>query len=193
MNHPSDEVLQTYFDGESSDENAVLSEHLLTCGQCADRIAKLTSLRAAICLAVPDTPPMAVRERPMAGRRRGPTRDNLLAGRVAAACFLFLAGGYALGRLEGEEPHRAESWQTDPALEVQRTGSAYVAALSRVPAGLGGDVRESAVVEVALSTLRGVVVEAARALPTPGLQAAGLAVPSTQGRRPGAVHPAIHF
>jgi hypothetical protein len=101
---------------------------------------------------------------------RGPSRPRLprLPLQIAAALALFV-GGVVVGQRWGESP-RAEAPQPLPqgplaaAAEVQRAGSAYVSALSRLDESAGAAEREQGV-DAALSTLQGAAWELARLRP----------------------------
>ena len=87
---------------------------------------------------------------------------------IAAALALF-AGGILVGQRWGE-PARAETPAPVPegplaaAVEVQRAGSAYVSALSRLDESAGAIEREQGV-DAALSTLQGAAWELVRLRP----------------------------
>ena len=97
-------------------------------------------------------------------RRRVPR----LTLQIAAALALF-AGGILVGR-EWSEPSRVEAPAPVPegplaaAAEVQRAGSAYVSALSRLDERAGALERDQGV-DVALSTLQGAAYELVRLRP----------------------------
>lgn len=103
-------------------------------------------------------------EQPNEGRRRFPR----LPLQIAAALALFV-GGVAVGQRWGESP-RVETREPVPpgplaaAAEVQRAGSAYVSALSRLDESAGAAEREQGV-DAALSTLQGAAWELARLRP----------------------------
>ena len=103
----------------------------------------------------------------------GPARQRLvprLPLQIAAAIALF-AGGVLVGQ-RWEEPPRAESPAPAPApqgplaaaAEVQRAGSAYVSALSRLDENAGALERDQGV-DAALSTLQGAAYELVRLRP----------------------------
>jgi hypothetical protein len=105
-----------------------------------------------------------------AASNRAPERRSIprLPLQVAAALALFV-GGVLVGQRWGE-PSRAEAPEALPegplaaAAEVQRTGSAYVSALSRLDESAGGMERDQGV-DAALSTLQGAAYELVRLRP----------------------------
>ena len=102
----------------------------------------------------------------------GPVRQRRLVPRlplqIAAALALF-AGGIIVGQRWGE-PSRADTPAPVPdgplaaATEVQRAGSAYVSALSRLDESAGALERDQGV-DAALSTLQGAAYELVRLRP----------------------------
>lgn len=104
-------------------------------------------------------------ERAIEERRRLPR----LPLQIAAALALF-AGGVLVGQRWGEPP-RAEAPAPQPtrgplaaAAEVQRAGSAYVSALSRLDESVGEEERDQGV-DAALSAFQGAAFELVRLRP----------------------------
>lgn len=104
-------------------------------------------------------------ERAIGERRRLPR----LPLQIAAALALF-AGGVLVGQRWGEPP-RADAPAPQPtrgplaaAAEVQRAGSAYVSALSRLDESVGEDERDQGV-DAALSAFQGAAFELVRLRP----------------------------
>jgi hypothetical protein len=110
----------------------------------------------------------AASESATADGRRLPRLVPRLPLQIAAALALF-AGGILVGQRWGE-PTRAETPPPAPgaplaaAAEVQRAGSAYVSALSRLDESTGRLEREQGV-DAALSTLQGAAYELVRLRP----------------------------
>lgn len=114
--------------------------------------------------------PAAASESATADGARPRRLEPRLPLQIAAALALF-AGGVLVGQRWGE-PHDVESRAAElapggdlaAAAEVQRTGSAYVSALSRLDESTGRLEREQGV-DAALSTLQGAAYELVRLRP----------------------------
>ena len=167
--HPDLLDLEAYADGTAShDDEQVVGGHVDRCAACAAYVERIRSLSEAL-RGLPATarkiPPVErsiaprVAERPRAARWM--STSPLKA--AAAALVIFGAGlatGIATTRRASGEPS-APPTDIRPALDVQRTGTSYIAALARLNATTRGD--DARVVygrEVALATLYGAAAEA---------------------------------
>ena len=169
-----EEILDLLAPGAEADPE--IRDHLVACDACRTRIASERTLsdRVAELSYAKDTPRdlwPTVRSRLATAEYRSvrprPTRISLL--QAAAAVTIFLLGALAGRTLDSDSAPR-RSAPSDPlmaAAEVQRTGTAYVAAVARFrdvvadsAPGAAGQARE-----VALAAVHGAAFELARLHP----------------------------
>jgi hypothetical protein len=168
--HPDPLRLEAYADGTAPrDDERAVGEHVDQCAECAayvQRIRSLTETLHGLPTTARSIPPI---EKSIAGRIAARTnserwmmrRSPLMA--AAAAAVIFSAGVAAGIATTRRAPAESPSPPTDlrPALDVQRAGTSYIAALARLNASTSGD--DARVIygrEVALATLYGAAAEA---------------------------------
>ena len=167
--HPDFLRLEAYADGTAPpDDEKAVAEHIDRCAECAayvQRIRSLTNGLRELPTTARKTPPI---ERHIASRiAMRPRAERWLNGsalRAAAAAAVIFGAGVAAGvattRRPPDEPALPPT-DLRPALDVQRAGTSYIAALARLNASTGGD--DARVIygrEVALATLYGAAAEA---------------------------------
>jgi anti-sigma factor RsiW len=102
VEHPNQEALQRYFDGElPAAELPALQAHLATCAECKAQIAALTRLRALVTMAVADGGQQADFERMFANVERGIAAGARPVVKAAPVTNLLF---HKLGRLSNAVP-----------------------------------------------------------------------------------------
>ena len=166
--HPDDLLLDAYVDGTTSvDERRAVAEHIERCGDCAgyvQRVASLTETLRTLPTAARRIPPVdaSVARRVAARAHPTPWRSTSALKAAAAAAVIFSAG-VAVGTTTRGAPGESSPPPTDlrPALDVQRAGTSYIAALARLNASASDDDAPAVYGrEVALATLYGAAAEA---------------------------------
>ena len=156
--HPNELLLEAYVDGTATaDERRVVAEHLERCGDCAAYVQRVRSLAASLRA----LPTAARRVPPVAARPRSAPWWGTSTLRAAAVAALIFSAGVAVGTAARGTPGESPPPPTDirPALDVQRAGTSYIAALVRLNAS--GDGAPAVYGrEVALATLYGAAAEA---------------------------------
>jgi anti-sigma factor RsiW len=164
--HPDPLTLDDFVDAIlSADETAAVGAHLESCFECSeyvDRVRSLNGSLAQLPARAAMYPPIddIVREWIHAHRQHRAKRWRVALPVAAAACGIFVAGILTGQKLQGAGGSSAPGSSTqleEPAYEVQRAGSSYIAALARARSG-----RSEVTREVAASTLFGAATEAAR-------------------------------
>ena len=156
--HPNELLLEAYIDGTATaDEHRVVAEHIERCGACAGYVQRVTSLTDSL------------RTLPTTARRIPPIvhRKSMSPLMAAAAAAVIFSAGVAVGTATRGTPGASSPPPTDirPALDVQRAGTSYIAALARLNAS-GDDAPTVYAREVALATLYGAAAEAVAPLRT---------------------------
>jgi predicted anti-sigma-YlaC factor YlaD len=173
LHHPGELELEAYLDDAmGANEARAIAEHLERCTECAAYVRRLQALNETL-RSLPTT------------AKRIPPLENVIAHRVArrrtrewwisssplmaasAAALIFSAGlgtGIAVTRRGSGEPEPPAT-QVRPALDVQRAGTSYIAALVRLNASAKAGARPVPYGrEVALATLYGATAEAVQSL-----------------------------
>lgn len=154
--HPGELLIEAYVDGTATaEERRVVVDHVERCDDCAAYVQRVTSLTGSLRML-----PTTARKIPPITRRR--SMSPLVAAAAAAAIF---TAGVAVGTATRGGPEASSPPPTDlrPALDVQRAGTSYIAALARLNATDGSAVYGR---EVALATLYGAAAEAVAPLGT---------------------------
>lgn len=162
--HPHELLLEAYVDGSiPADERAVIAMHIERCGDCAAYVQRVRSLAQSLRT----LPRTAQRVPPFAARRRTAPWVSMSALRAAAVAALIFSAGVAVGTATRGAPGEPSPPPTEirPALDVQRAGTSYIAALARLNAS-GDDAPAVYGREVALATLYGAAAEAVAPLRT---------------------------
>jgi anti-sigma factor RsiW len=173
MSCPDPGTLQSCADDAlPGDDRERIELHLQMCSHCAAHVGRVRALSGALRSLEREATP-AHDLWPGILQRTRPRHVRVLL-RVAAAVTLFLAG-YGAGSLTDHrqvgEPVRAGD-VVAAAAEVQRTGSAFTAALANLAsaAEAGSDsVRMGSARDVAFASLRGASLELVRLAPAQGL------------------------
>ncbi|MGQ0714897.1 MAG: anti-sigma factor family protein [Gemmatimonadaceae bacterium] len=166
--HPDQLRLEAYADGTPRDDERVVGEHVDRCAECAAYVRRIRSLAEALHR-LPATarriPPV---ERSIARRiAERPRVERWMSAsplKAAAAALVIFGAGLATGIATTRgAPAESSPPPTDirEALDVQRAGTSYIAALAKLNATMRDD--DARVVygrEVALATLYGAAAEA---------------------------------
>jgi hypothetical protein len=169
-----EEILDLLAPGAEADPQ--IRDHLVACDACRTRIESERTLsdRVAKLPHAKDTPRdlwPTVRDRLVTAEYRSvrPRRSRISLLQAAAAVAIFFLGAFAGRTLDADSDPRRRA-PNDPlmaAAEVQRTGTAYVAAVARFRAvaadSAPGDVAQAR--EVALAAVHGAAFELARLHP----------------------------
>lgn len=138
--HLSDERIYEMATGEGLPPAA--ETHLATCPACRTEVARTREIVAGIealdaASSAPEALEAALRLRLTPRGRPAGARPVSFAGwigRVAAAAALVLAGGLGHALWSGAQGASVSTAETDPILDLQRTGTDYVAAIGRLVA-----------------------------------------------------------
>ncbi len=158
--HPNELLLEAYVDGTATaGERRLVAEHIERCGDCAGYVRRVASLTESL-----RTLPTTARRIPaIAARTQSAPWWTMSTLRAAAVAALIFSAGVAVGTVTRGTPGESSPPPTDirPALDVQRAGTSYIAALVKLNAS-GNDDDASAIYgrEVALATLYGAAAEA---------------------------------
>ena len=173
LHHPGELELESYVDDTMVADGArAIAEHLERCTECAAYVRRLQALNETLRglpTAAKKIPPI---EKVIAdGVARPRTRQWWLTGSplvaASAAALIFSAGlgaGIVMTRRPSGEPETPAT-HVRPALDVQRAGTSYIAALVRLNESTKGEARPVPYGrEVALATLYGATAEAVQSL-----------------------------